>query len=66
MLEFPAVIATGTTRDEVSAEMEKGTHAYLCQFAEEHEKAVKGVLPSQLCTPNNGKVLETIKFKIRC
>lgn len=66
MLEFPAVIVAGTTRETISTEMEKSAHAYLCQFTEEHDKAVKGDLPSQLCTPNNGKVVETVKFKVKC
>ena len=66
MLEFPAVIASGTTKEDIDAKIQKGAHAYLCQFEEEHKKALEGSLPSQLCTPSNGTVLETISFKVRC
>ena len=66
VLQIPAVIAEGDTKDEVEAEIRKATRAYLGQFEQEHEASLAGKMESKLKTPENGVVLETVPYKVKC
>lgn len=66
VLQIPAVIASGRTKEAVEAEIRKATLAYLDQFEDEHEASLKGRMESRLTTPENGVVLETVPYKVAC
>ena len=66
VLQIPAVIAEGDTKEDVEAEIRKATLAYLGQFEEEHQASLEGRLESTLRTPENGVILETVPYKVKC
>lgn len=66
VLQIPAVIADGRSKEEVSAEIYKGTLAYLDRFEEAHRKSTEGALESTLQTTENGIVLEIVPYQVTC
>ncbi len=66
VLQLPAVIAAGKSREEVREEIENATLDYLHAFETEHKAALDNRLEPKLVTPQNGVVLETIKYNVRC
>ena len=66
VLQLPAVIASGNSREEVESKIKSATLAYLHAFDETHQLDLDGKLASTLQTPANGYVLDTIPFNVTC
>lgn len=66
VLELPAVIASGTSPEDVQNGIKSATLAYLQTFENEHEASLNKKLQPKLITPDSGIVLKTVQYQVKC
>ena len=66
VLQIPTVVVSGDSVNDVESKIKDATLAYLRTFESEHQDALDGKLKPILETPQNGIVLETKQFEVKC